>query len=97
MALQVLVLLPLAASVICVAIKRLRDRGRSGWWLLLFYLLPVLLIGGSVMLMPVMRWLVLPFYATLASYPIFIWALVELGLRGCAAGPARPDPLVQPA
>ena len=33
--------IPIIFSCIAVAIKRLHDRNKSGWWLLVFYLLPV--------------------------------------------------------
>lgn len=71
-----------------VGIKRLHDRDKSGWWLLLFYLLSGVLdvIGMTGKL---------PFLFELGSVGISIWALVELGfLRGTAgANQYGPDPL----
>ena len=72
--------LPLFASLICVGIKRVHDRGKSRWWLLLFYGLPVLLTIGSTLAQ---------FNAVLISYPFFLWALVELGFGRGTPGPNR--------
>jgi len=74
---------------IAIGIKRLHDRDKSGWYLLLFYLLPGILegigeaIGG------------IGFVLSLAGYAISIWAFVELGcLRGTiGSNQYGPDPL----
>jgi uncharacterized membrane protein YhaH (DUF805 family) len=39
----ILLVLPIWVIGIAVAVRRLHDRGRSGWWLLLFILLPTVL------------------------------------------------------
>ena len=39
----VILYLPVAISGVLVGIKRLHDRDKSGWWLLIFYLLPAIL------------------------------------------------------
>ena len=74
---------------LAVGAKRLHDRDKSAWWLLVFYILPsVLLVIGSLMF----------FYGTGAKSAggvignvvfyalglgVLIWAIVELGfLRG---------------
>jgi uncharacterized membrane protein YhaH (DUF805 family) len=71
-----------------VGIKRLHDRDKSGWWLLVFYVLPGVLntIGESL----AAGWIF-----SLASFAVSIWALVELGFLRGTAGPNRygPDPL----
>lgn len=80
--------IPMVVSGIAVGIKRLHDREKSGWWLLIFYLLPVLLdrfgniIGVGIIF-------------SLASIAISIWGLVELGfLRGTmGSNQYGPDPL----
>ena len=94
-------------SSIAVGIKRLHDRDKSGWWLLLFYLVPSLLWGiGAVVF----------FYGVGAEaaggmigggvlfalgFTVLIWAFIELGCLRGTLGPNRfgPDPLVaaQPA
>lgn len=74
---------------LAVAAKRLHDRDKSAWWLVLFYLGPALASGlgdtagdaGVVF--------------HLVSFGISIWALVELGFLRGSAGPNRfgADPL----
>jgi uncharacterized membrane protein YhaH (DUF805 family) len=87
--LSALVLMPSVWSGIAVGIKRLHDRDKTGWWLLLFYLAPILLdalarsSGG------------LGIAFSIPSLAISIWAIVELGfLRGTIGGNAYgPDPV----
>ena len=80
--------IPIIISSIAVAIKRLHDRNKSGWWLLVFYLLPGVIdnIGAYTAVGVVFH---------LASLAVSIWALVELGfLRGTpGANRYGPDPL----
>jgi uncharacterized membrane protein YhaH (DUF805 family) len=82
------VYIPMVVSGFMVGIKRLHDRDKSGWWLLVFYVLPGVLnaIGESL----AAGWIF-----SLASFAISIWALVELGFLRGTAGPNRygPDPL----
>ena len=74
---------------LAVAVKRLHDRDKSAWWLLLFYLAPGFLgaIGD-------MTGEVGPIFHVL-GFAISIWALVELGFLRGTTGPNRfgPDPL----
>jgi uncharacterized membrane protein YhaH (DUF805 family) len=87
----------LVVSGLAVGAKRLHDRGRSGWWLFVFYFLPSLLsvisdaiggasgsqaIGGLFGLIPIGIW---------------IWAFVELACLPGTAGPNKygPNPLEQ--
>jgi uncharacterized membrane protein YhaH (DUF805 family) len=74
---------------LAVGAKRLHDRNKSAWWLLLFYLAPALLnlaaekaAGSGVAF-------------TVAGIAVSIWALVELGVLRGTAGPNRygADPL----
>jgi len=85
----ILVLLVSIVSVIAVGIKRLHDRDKSGWWLVLFYLVPAILDGIGRGLDGV------GFIFSLAGLAISIWALVELGFLRGTAGPNQygPDPL----
>jgi uncharacterized membrane protein YhaH (DUF805 family) len=82
-------------SGLAVGIKRLHDRDKSGWWILLFWLGPSVLgswpaatpdFGGGFML-------------SLAAAAIAIWAFVELGCLRGTSGPNQygPDPLGHPA
>src|ERR1700751_3814843 len=76
-------------SGIFVAIKRLHDRNRTGWWLLLFYIAPSVLFGiGAVVWIAGMATDTsgassFGYLLFLAGFAISIWAFVELGcLRG---------------
>ena len=83
-----------AWSGLAVGVKRLHDRDKSGWWILLFWLGPGILsswqtaapdLGGG-------------FILALAAAAIAIWALVELGCLRGTPGPNQygPDPLGNP-
>jgi uncharacterized membrane protein YhaH (DUF805 family) len=82
-----LVFIALTVSGVAVGLKRLHDRDMSGWWLLVFYLLPVVLdgigreLGNTIIL-------------SLGS-AMSVWALIVLGfLRGTpGANQYGPDPL----
>ena len=84
-----IVLVGVMVSGLAIAAKRLHDRDKSAWYLLLFYLVPGFLgaIGdasGDI------GWI---FHVI--SFAISIWALIELGFLRGTAGPNRfgPDPL----
>lgn len=80
----------LAATVsgIAVGIKRLHDCDKSGWWLLVFYVVPVILSTAATNLD---RMLIL----NLASLAVSIWAIVQLGFLRGTVGANRfgPDPI----
>jgi len=84
------VYIPMVISGFMIGIKRLHDRDKSGWWLLVFYVLPGVLnmIGESLAAGGLIF--------SLASLAVSLWALVELGFLRGTAGPNRygPDPLV---
>jgi uncharacterized membrane protein YhaH (DUF805 family) len=81
--------IPLLWISLALGAKRLHDRDKSAWWLLLFYLLPAVIgnagpyAGGPEIVF------------TVASLAISLWALVELGFLRGTAGPNRygRDPL----
>jgi len=75
-------------SSIAVGIKRLHDRDMSGWWLVVFYLLPATLDGIG-------RAINVPVIFSLASSVISIWAIVVLGFLRGTPGPNQygSDPL----
>lgn len=85
-------MIPIIVSSIAVAIKRLHDRNKRGWWLLVFYFLPGVIgnigpyTGVDIMFQ-------------LGSLGLSIWTLVELGfLRGTSRrNPYGPDPLATKA
>lgn len=81
----------LLISFIAIGIKRLHDRDKSGWWLLVFYVLPAVLsriaeAAGTG----------LQFIFSLATLVLSIWGFVELGCLRGTAGPNKygSDPLV---
>jgi uncharacterized membrane protein YhaH (DUF805 family) len=84
------VFVPMFISNLAVGIKRLHDRDKSGWWIVLFYFGPAALdaigssLEGSVSVV-----------FSLAGVAIAIWGLVELGFLRGTVGPNRfgPDPL----
>jgi uncharacterized membrane protein YhaH (DUF805 family) len=82
-------------SAFAVGIKRLHDRNKSGWWILLFYVAPSVLSGIADMSEQPMAAVVLG----LASLVISIWGLVELGFLRGTVGPNQygPDPLQTPS
>lgn len=75
-------------SGIAIGIKRLHDRDRSGWWLVVFYVLPGVLnaIGKAIGVLVVFE---------MAGFVISIWALIELGFMPGTPGANQygPDPL----
>src|SRR5262245_431407 len=84
--------IPLLWIAFSLAAKRLHDRDKSAWWLLVFYVLPSSLSnlgdpasGVGILLL-------------LAGAALSIWALVELGCLRGTVGPNRfgPDPLEAP-
>jgi uncharacterized membrane protein YhaH (DUF805 family) len=90
-------LLPAIWAGLAVAAKRLHDRDKSAWWLLVFFVLPSVLermgdsagaAGGAPAGMALY----------FAAFVVSVWGLVELGFLRGTAGPNRfgPDPL-QPA
>jgi uncharacterized membrane protein YhaH (DUF805 family) len=84
-------------SGVAVGIKRLHDRAKSGWWLLVFYVLPtVLLLIGTFL-----GWgagsTVISGLFSLIAFAISIWCFVELGCLRGTVGPNGygPDPLME--
>jgi uncharacterized membrane protein YhaH (DUF805 family) len=84
-----LLLVPSVLSGVAIGIKRLHDRDKSGWWLLVFYLGPALFdaLGRGTGTVGALF--------TLTSAAISIWGFVELGCLRGTEGPNTygPDPL----
>ena len=83
-------------SSLAVGVKRLHDRNKSGWYLVLFYIVPGILVrrhrdrhdhGGFHHASPACL--------ALVAFAIGVWAFVELGcLRGTiGANQYGPDPV----
>ncbi len=87
--------LALLVTGLAVAAKRLHDRDKSAWWLLIFYLLPgVLATIGTGVSMATDSWFAVGLFGAVAL-AISIWAFIELGCLRGTLGPNRygPDPL----
>ena len=68
------------ACASCVLSKRLHDRGRSGWW------------AALVLLASIMLWPTLHGAQAIATVPVMLWALVELGVMPSEQGGNRFGP-----
>ncbi len=91
---------------LAVGSKRLHDRNKNGWWLLVFWLLPVALVivGFSIALFDDPRTGRSGDFSTgamlvLASLPPALWGIVELGIRPGTTGPNLygADPAPEPS
>jgi len=99
-----LINLAMFVAGLAVAAKRLHDRDRSAWWLVLFYFGPALfaVIGGGIMWasldavgMTADTSLLLLKLCFLGGFAIGIWGFVEIGCLRGTVGYNRfgPDPL----
>lgn len=81
--------IPLLWIGLAIGAKRLHDRNKSAWWLVLFWLVPAILQGAGD------RTEGLGLVLMLAGFAISIWGLVEMGFLRGTVGPNRygPDPL----
>src|SRR6267142_1037973 len=76
MALLVILYIPLIWVSLALGAKRLHDRDKSAWWLVLFYAVPGILSSLA-------NQMEFGFVLHLVSFAITVWAFVELGcLRG---------------
>ena len=91
--------------MLAVGSKRLHDRNKNGWWLLVFWLLPFVLfsVGFSIVLFDDPRTGRSGDFPTgsiviLASLPPALWGIVELGILPGTRGPNLygADPAQQP-
>jgi uncharacterized membrane protein YhaH (DUF805 family) len=93
--LAVVVELAVLISSLAVIVKRLHDRNRSAWWLLMFYLVPCVLAAiGVGVEMASGSWVVMAICSVVAL-AIGVWAFIEWGCLRGTVGPNRygPDPL----
>jgi uncharacterized membrane protein YhaH (DUF805 family) len=92
--LLVILYIPLIWIGLAIGAKRLHDRDKSAWWLLVFYAAPGILSSAGNRMEDV-GFIILH----IISFAISVWAFVELGCLRGTAGPNRygPDPLDRPA
>ena len=86
------VLIPALVSFVAVGSKRLHDRDKSGWWLLLFFFAPYFAGPLLVPLLPIPEDpsnLELFGWLSVTVFPFFVWGLVELGFLPGTPGPNR--------
>lgn len=82
---------PILAAGVCVAVRRLHDRGKAAWWVLTFAVAPYALLGlaglayedGADVAM------LIGLALSLAATAISIWAWIELGFLRGAKGQNR--------
>jgi uncharacterized membrane protein YhaH (DUF805 family) len=80
----------IVAGFASTGIRRLHDRGKTGYWLLLYYLLPLIMMKNTGLdTVGLIFWIVI--------LGILTWVIVDLGaLRGEASSNVfGPDPLVE--
>lgn len=93
--------LPVFALSLAVGVRRLHDRGRSGWWYLVFVIGPYVCAQGANELLayqaPKNPLLSLPF--SLAALGLGLWGMVEIGFLRGRTGPNRygDDPVMTAA
>jgi uncharacterized membrane protein YhaH (DUF805 family) len=92
--------LALVVAVFANATRRLHDRNKSGWWLLLFYAVPSILGIPMELTQDSAGEDVQAFAALIAvvGLPFSIWGLVEMGFLKGTSGPNKfgEDPLGPP-
>ena len=90
MAVLVILYIPLVWIGLAIGAKRLHDRDKSAWWLVVFYAIPAILSAAADQTED--STLVI---LHLISFAITVWAFVELGCLRGTIGPNRygPDPL----
>jgi uncharacterized membrane protein YhaH (DUF805 family) len=88
--------LGMIVSGIFVAIKRLHDRNKPGWWVAIFYVIPMILSGASAyMTYEAGEQTSIAMLISLIGLAISLWAFVELGCLRGTVGPNQygPDPI----
>jgi uncharacterized membrane protein YhaH (DUF805 family) len=83
-------------SSLAVGVKRLHDRNKSGWYLVLFYIVPGILLVASIAVGTTMEdSITIAGVLGLIAFAIGVWAFVELGCLRGTIGPNRygSDPL----
>ena len=87
--LMIVIYIPLLWVGLALGAKRLHDRNKSAWWLVLFWLVPAILQGVGEQIGTA------GIVLSIGAFAISIWGLVELGFLRGTVGPNQygPDPL----
>ena len=99
-ALSGMITIVLFISLLAIGTKRLHDRNKSGWYLVLFYIVPGILLTACLVIGTVIEdSLVIAGVLGLAAFGFVIWTFVEMGCLQGTAGPNQygPDPLAPAA
>jgi uncharacterized membrane protein YhaH (DUF805 family) len=99
--LNIIVNIGLFIGGLALGAKRLHDRDKSGWWLLVFYIVPSTLFAiGAVTFLyglgeETAGGVIGGVIAYVLGLAVFVWAIVEIGCLRGTLGPNRfgPDPL----
>ena len=86
--------LPVLVSCFAIGVRRLHDRDKSAWWLLVFLICPVLLeVAGSVTTLDAGPTV----FLRVASLALSLWGFIELGCVPGTSGANRYglDPLLE--
>jgi uncharacterized membrane protein YhaH (DUF805 family) len=89
-----LLIVPIVTAAIYVGIRRLHDRGRSGWWILPFSVGPYSLLGAAHLVSDAFgaAGILLALPLSLGGLVLAIWAWIELGFRRGTRGANRFGP-----
>jgi uncharacterized membrane protein YhaH (DUF805 family) len=95
-ALNGMCIIVIVIASIAVGVKRLHDRNKSGWYLLLFYFVPCTLAALSVLIGAFVEdSSIIATVLALLAFALVVWAFVEMGcLRGTiGVNQYGPDPV----
>jgi uncharacterized membrane protein YhaH (DUF805 family) len=82
-------LFPILVASLAMGVRRLHDRNRSGWWLVVFMFLPGVLMGLVEGKATQASTVLLYLAALLAALVVIIWGFVEIGCRRGTRGDNR--------
>ncbi|KSB88247.1 hypothetical protein AS593_08820 [Caulobacter vibrioides] len=86
-----LLFLPVLAAGVAVSVRRLHDRGKAGWWMLVFAVGPYALSGLASLAYEdgATETLLISLVMALAAMALSLWAWIELGFLRGARGENR--------
>lgn len=88
-----LLTLPVLTVNLAVCVRRLHDRNRSGWWLMVFWAAPLLFVGVARELSDQSgEGSFAALLAAIAALGLQLWAFIEIGFRRGTPGDNRYGP-----